>query len=524
MQFPRHNIPQYMGNAVWDAYGAMSLPTALRAMLGDPFAYARSASLELLVRLLKGEERNKLSRSFGASWPLSDRYIGYAWAVDTRARLLRALGSRFDRRYLLQSDLWKTHLPEAIRRVLSTTPPSDLPEEVALCAAVALADLDFQSRSAADIWFYEMMPDEGVTDAHAAYYGELMDSFWTALFRGQGADTEDPHGVIYTSAYQMTASGWYGGNMSVVFAAADAPWGSGMDRRWTEFGCPGPAPKYRDKAEWKRSFCDRHNYGDVDETSRNNADGGEIRTPNYKTASELDGVLLYSWHAPHDVAWSQFEEQGWDFAKLANPVKWAFFRVPVAPTADAVPMTIVLAPYALQAPVYGIDRHCDAINPATPCSFVAAASELGDDVRVQGMPTGVADLPNPSALKRPPVWARRIPVWGMLYPCARSNLHEASKDETVQAVSERDRRHGCVAARALSSHMASLDASTRAAGSRARLPAGLLAELSALRVWSFESTVDVGAANLSVRSPRPRESVCAVRMAEVEARRREFCG
>ena len=47
---------------VWDARGVVHFDTAVGAMLGDPFQYARSANLDLLVRLIKGQETTELVR------------------------------------------------------------------------------------------------------------------------------------------------------------------------------------------------------------------------------------------------------------------------------------------------------------------------------------------------------------------------------------------------------------------------------------------------------------------------------
>ena len=180
MAWPRHNVPQYMGNAVWDAYGAVTLGVAVRAMLGDPFAYARSVNVELLARLLRGEERQRLVQLFGPHWPLDERYMGYQWSTETRERLFSAISGRFDRAYLTSSHVW-AQLPAAVRAQLEATPPAALPEEAALCAAVLLADLDFAARPAADVWFLESMPDNAEDDAHFAYRDEQVTSLWSCL-------------------------------------------------------------------------------------------------------------------------------------------------------------------------------------------------------------------------------------------------------------------------------------------------------------------------------------------------------
>ena len=51
MALPRHNVPQYMGNAVWDG-NVLDLSSAVKAMLGDPFAFAVAPEVDALRTLL----------------------------------------------------------------------------------------------------------------------------------------------------------------------------------------------------------------------------------------------------------------------------------------------------------------------------------------------------------------------------------------------------------------------------------------------------------------------------------------
>ena len=497
MGFPRHNVPQYMGNGVWDARGVVLLTTAVGAMLGDPFQFARSPNLELLIRLLRGQETDALAEAFSSGWPLDDRYVGYMWSTETRDRLLNLLRQRFNRDYLTGSTLW-SQLPAEIRQQLEQTPPSSLPEEVAACAAALLMDLDFASRSGADIWFLESMPDDARHDAHYVYHDEQTPSFWTPLFEGLGEDTKDPHGVLYTCAYQSTASGWYGGNMTTVFAPKNVPWGSGMDRFWLDRGCPGPTPRGRDTGDWNRAFCDRRAMS-LDEGTNGNPDGGELRTPNYKTAAEIDGVILYPWHQWHEDALNDLNQHGGDMSSLVKATQWAIFRVPTPSRADAVPLAFVLAPGSLSDDVYGIEHRC------CPLTFSASPStpQVGKTQRKDGMEISVADRPWPSE--------RQIPVWGVLYTCSRSNVLQTPW--SAELPTERDRVHGCAAARALQEHAASLDAPTREAGRQVSVSDEIKAQLAALRVWSPDASVDLASNAATVSSPRPREYVCALTLA-----------
>jgi len=498
---PRHNVPQYMGNAVWDARGVVNFDTAVGAMLGDPFQYARSSYLDLLSRLLKGQELNELVDSFSPDWPLDERYIGYQWSTETRDRLFAALRRNFNREYLTGSALWR-RLPQQVRQQLEQTPPESLSDEAATCASALLMDLDFASRSGPDIWLLESMPDDPQNDPHwQPYSGELTPSFWSTLFAGLAADTMDPHGVVYTSAYQSTANGFYGGNMTTVFAPSDVAWGSGMDRVWLDRGCPGPTPQGWRREDWWLGYCDRRNEW-FDEYTATNGDGGELRTPNYKMPAEIDGLLVYPWHQVH---WSALNDLNWhqnDQSSQVTALEWAVFRVPPA-QAGAVPLAFVATPASLPEPVYGVEHRC---CPLTLSASPPPPWQLGGSIRVDGMEISVADRPTPSD--------RSVPVWGALYTCSRSNILEPTLPVGDAA---RDHAHGCAAARALQEHVARLDSATRDAGRAASLPDDMRAQLSVLGVWSPEATVDVGRNATMVTSPRPRERVCAVSLAQLDS-------
>jgi len=504
MRMPRHNVPQYMGNAVWDAFGVLKFDSAVGAMLGDPFQYAKSANLDILVRLLKGQETSELVDSFGPAWPLDERYIGFQWSYQTRDRLFTALRRNFNRGYLTRSALWR-RLPEPVRRQLEQTTPASLSDEAAVCAATLLMDLDFASRSGADIWLLEAMPDEAWTTSpwnFQPYSAEQTPSFWTNLFAGLGEDHEDPHGVVYTSAYQATANGWYGGNMTTVFAPSDAPWGSGMDRFWLDRGCPGPTPRNWRQQDWFAGYCDRRGWW-LDENSRQNADGGELRSPNYKAPAEVDGVIVNPWHEWHLDALNDFHWNQDDLSSQVTPTQWAVFRVPPS-QAGGVPMAFVVAPAALSEPVYGVEHRCCPItfSASPPPPWQGTAS-----MRVEGMEISVSDRSTPSD--------RSLPVWGVLYTCSRSNVLE--RNLLAHHQTARDREYGCAAARALQDHVSRLDNATRDAVGDATLPNDMLAQLAALEVWSPEATMDIGRDPTTVISPRPRERVCAISLAQLSS-------
>ena len=503
MKLPRHNVPQYMGNAVWDARSVVTLDSAIGAMLGDPFRYARSTPLDLLTRLLMGLEKDALVAEFDPHWPADPRYIGYQWSTDTRERLFRGLRNNFDRAYLTSSAAW-ARLPAEIRQQLDQTPPSQLPEEAAICAAALLMDLDFESRSGADIWFMESMPDDAMNDAHWVYNQErpFTPNFWTGIFAGMDTteDYMDPHAVVFTTAYQSTANGWYGGNMTSVFAAKTDEWGSGLDRFWLDRGCAGPLPRGWWQGDWDRQFCDHRDWW-FDEQSKGNGDGGELRTPNYKTPAEIDGVMTYPWHARHWAQLDDFHSHGDDLSHLVTPMEWAAYRVPVPLSTDSVPLALLLAPAALHDPVYGVERDNDS-----PMKFWASPPppQLGGSQWAAGFEISVADRPFPSH--------RAIPIWGVLFTCSQSNPIGA-----VPPASEaRDRAHGCAAARALQEHSAAQDASTQALALSTSPPENFVATISALRVWSPESSVDLSASVTAVNSPRPKDQVCSLRIDQIQ--------
>ena len=507
MRWPRHNVPQYMGNAVWDARSVSTMESSIGAMLGDPFQYARSSSLDLMVRLLMGYEKDALVDAFAPHWPLDDRYIGYQWSLQTRERLFQAVRQNFDRAYLTRSDVWTRLLPASVREQLEQTPPSSLPEEVAVCAAVLIMDLDFNSRSGADIWFLESMPDDAQSDAHWVYNEEQVPSFWSGLFVGMEEDHQDPHGVVYSSAYQSTANGWYGGNMTTVFAAKTEPYGSGIDRFWLDRGCPGPTPRNWNPVDWNRQYCDHRSWW-FNEGTPGNGDGGELRSPNYKSPAEIDGFMTYPWHAFHIDQLNDFHYHDNDLSSQVTPMQWAVFRVPVPARPNSVPLALVLAPSALPDPVYGVDHHYD------PLSFTASPPppwQLGEAISVDGMEIAVSDRPLTSD--------RKIPIWGVLYTCSHSNVYEPSPPSS----DARDRDQGCAAARALQEHTARLDTPTFEAGRTATPPEDLLTVLSTMKVWSPEATVDLALSAQTINSPRTRESVCSIRLDQMNDAIAQMC-
>ena len=92
MQFPRHNVPQYSGNAVWDA-ASLDLQTAVAALLGDPFAFAVSPAMDALRHLFLGHRSQELLRSLHQRWGGDERYPAYEMSKWSRDLFLGAMES-----------------------------------------------------------------------------------------------------------------------------------------------------------------------------------------------------------------------------------------------------------------------------------------------------------------------------------------------------------------------------------------------------------------------------------------------
>ena len=491
---PRHNVRQYMGNAVWGASGAIDFQGGLAAMLGDPFQYTKSPNMAALIHLIQGREGDDLERALSSSFKLEERYTGVDWSRDTRDRFL-SFARTLRRSRLTHSALWGS-LPGPLRAELEATQPDAVPTELAMCIAVRLQDMDFSQRAAQDVWLEELMPDGSPGDVHLAYQDghDSMSGFWA----GSEVDAMDPRGVVYTSVYQSHASGWYGGNVTTVFAPTDVPWGSGMDRQWIEAGCAGPVPRTQrgDDENWRRQFCDRHRVAWASESSSANADAGELRSPGYKTPAEVDGLLVYDWKGSSQEALDELGRWHDDLSGIAPPLQWAFYR---AKPEHRHSLVLVLAPVALSEPVYGLEATGD------PQSFHASPPppQLGGDlvaVASQHVAFRMADLPTPSM--------RRVPVWGVLYPCSQAN----ERLEPLQPTADDDIRR-CAAVARLRQHNATLDGVTRAARDQTVMPSELRAQVHTMHIWPADAVVDLEDGGGSVTTTRPRDRVCMVSVA-----------
>lgn len=550
MAWPRHNVPQYMGNAgvrcgvafrtimfihmcnmslcacvrvwrmwcggartVFDAFGALGFEAAVAALLGDPFQYTRSAYVEVLARVLRGQEGWTLRASLDHDWPQDSRYVGEQWVPASRASFLDA-AQRLRRTALLQTTAW-AQLPIDVRRALEATPPAQVPVEAALCAATLLMDVDWSLRQPQDVWANGLMPDNPQNDIHWVYVQQQRtSSFMNAVLEmATGEALEDPHDCVYTSVYQGHSSGWYGGNMTTVYAPSDAPGGSGIDRPWTwKDGCPGPLPHAGwTPTRWNNAFCWQ---GDASEMSATNGDAGEVRTPHYKRAAEVEGLLLYEWLADGRGALDYYWSQGNDESILVRPTEWAIFRVTDGADAAArdggvastAPLAFVLAPGLMQPPAYGVEHRC------CPQRFYASPPppQLSRfDGRAPGAKLAVADRQRPSA--------REVPLYGILHRCSRSNLLHAT-DATEHSAA--DRIHLCAAARLLRQRAATVDAQTRAMVSRASMKQRHRVQIASIRLWPPDARVDLSMSAASVLNadglPAARkDAVCLLTMADL---------
>ena len=133
MQMPRHNVPHYTGNGIWDGK-VLSLPEAIAAMLSDPFAYGSSPMFAAYKALFQGLEGEHIVRVLRARWvttimPFDDTHNEVANHFFSRAHGIT-------RAQITRSKLW-AHVPSAVRRTIEDARFA-LDEGAATCASAAL--------------------------------------------------------------------------------------------------------------------------------------------------------------------------------------------------------------------------------------------------------------------------------------------------------------------------------------------------------------------------------------------------
>ena len=76
MQLPRHNVPQFLGNAVWDGLARDGFGRLISAMMGDPFAFVVAPEVDALRRLLMDASLTPrgLAAQMRSAWSLDARY------------------------------------------------------------------------------------------------------------------------------------------------------------------------------------------------------------------------------------------------------------------------------------------------------------------------------------------------------------------------------------------------------------------------------------------------------------------
>jgi len=448
---------------VWDGLPKDGFGRAIAALLGDPFAFVITPEVDALRRVFLDPSLSsrQLTEQLGREWPADPRYAG---GTGARSMFFDEI-SGFNRSFILREgtlgQLGESAVKRRIVRALKGRMP--LSPEEALCAAIHVQDATFAHRS----------------------HGSVMSELETRNLYRDPFVLEEPEGygpqsVIWTTPYQHIANGFYGGNLSIKFTSADS--GSGLDRAWAHHGCPRVAVN-------ESTFCEHLTNTTWYELAT--ADQGETVTPNYKAPHEVLGVNLFEWSTelPYADRQSNHGNVDEDLSLYSRPHFWSFHRLLDEATAgDGLrPMAYILAPTALEEDVFGIEYDETNIRftaSPPPPEFEADRVSFTEEHFV------ASDLPNSTD--------RIVPVWGMLYPCERTNLrspdghedanpsasHDASVDDAVRCRAERVlRRHrNETVPEPLYSRLYELE-----------LPHTLMTELSQLRVWSVGTTVDLGA-------------------------------
>ena len=247
MNLPRHNVPQYMGNAVWDGH-VLDLPGAVRAMLGDPLSFAVSPELDAIRTLLMLPNSSAHSRAsrLDKAWPNDYRYNAFFSAQPTResffASLVRggASGQGLTPTHVLSSFTWRRLPPTPAKTALHAALSRGvaLSHEVATCAAIFLADAIWAHKESTalsegllDEATFRVRTEEGrehaAAGSHAAADSHTADdgahpagtpSLWDELHDGMvGASTADStqdgydfddaeHNQLFTTPYSWVAA------------------------------------------------------------------------------------------------------------------------------------------------------------------------------------------------------------------------------------------------------------------------------------------------------------------------------
>jgi hypothetical protein len=508
MQFPRHNVPQYSGNAIWDG-PTLDVGTAVRAMLGDPFAFAVSPDFDALRHIFLGRSNRDMMERMEHRWHDEPRYPAYEMARGSRNAFFGAM-SRLTAEYVMAHSSWHSVVPdEAIRqRIEGSMRFGSMSYEAATCAAAVVMDGVFADKTTTDLWVTDLLARGAESRNGEADPRTLIRQLYVMDAGGDTTVEVDPSGVVYTTPYQTNANAFYGGNMSFVFSPA-SDGGSGVDTRYmAQRVCPGPAPNGQSTSSWHAEWCRVRDEGEL-EFARSNGDAGEIRSPNYKEPREVDGVLLFPW-GPHPSHWNSAVSFDFDLSTLMRPLQWAFFR-------SSNDVVSILCPGAVTGGVYGVIRRSTA-------PFFVASKPPPESLGGSRADAWVAPNVPFSTLDRAPAEQplREVPVWGVFFRCSVSNLQTLSAGSPLGLTSNhRDVPRFCRAVATLRQHAPLVERSTL---EQAALPAAVLDELARSRVWPPAATVDLSASPRVV-SDGPPDAVCAVSVAALSTPRiGELCG
>lgn len=529
MQFPRHNVAQFSGNAIWDG-PTLGLGSAVRAMLGSPFDFATSPEMDALSHVFAGRSSRDTAAALRSRWHDDSRYPAYEMAKGSRGAFLSAM-SRLTADYVLNHPTWASLAPRKVRRTIeasfATGHHNSLEQPAAICAAAIIMDGIFAHKSTLDIWVSSLMA-AGSTSRNAEADPDTLMRHLYIMDAPAGESVEvDPSSDIYTTPYQTNALGFYGGNLTFVFKPALVG-GSGTDTQYVASRiCPGPPPKGQSEADWHREWCRRRDEDGVLEFARSNGDAGETRTPNYKEPHEVDGVLFFAW-GPTPSAWTSGNAFDFDVSTLIRPLEWGFYRASKeALQTEESEHVLIVAPGLIEGGVYGIIPQPEDKSPTKFVATKPPPQTLGGERADREIAPGVPFATLDRAIAEVP--EKVIPVWGVLYRCASSNLR-AHPPTFDLSNGEAEKSRLCAAASTLRKHATSTsdavarDAALRRSVEQARLPSEIVVELMSQNVWPSVASVDL-AASPRVVSPAPPDAICSLSIAGLRsAAVQEVCG
>jgi len=377
---PRHSLLQYMGSGLWNSAG-INAEMLISAMLGNASSVVPSVGFQVIRWYLQGYSGLQVAQMVNDSWQSSPPdWLKYV-----------ALGRQhFLRMVAMLNISWVKNSPAYLKL------PSHMRDEIqmlkfrlnvhdATCVAKLLLDLSFSLRS---------------TEALANHINEYMhplDDSMFAILNFQDFSVTD---IVYTTTYQPLANSWYGGSLTVVFSS-----GSGIDRFWaraqidrmnrTGWNCI----VFREHDTCKHMPYSGVLHGDRHENSRYADDAGEIRTPGYKNADDVEGFLYFG------DSVQRVRRGANDEPVIARrppvPVLWAFMRWSCCGHDSFI--VSILAPCICRVAVFGIARgSCDRCAPR----YLASSRHIGPDV-IDSDDLHVASVP--------PALNISIPLWGLLY-------------------------------------------------------------------------------------------------------------